>query len=168
MLKRRYLFPNVIELNYQAAARLGPNIYLIDGGSEWLLLDTGFEDTVDEIIELIRQMDFSFSKCKMIVATHADADHIQGIGRARERLKAPLAAHPHSKALLEAGDVIQTYALIAAQNIEIPLKPTPIDLALNEGDTIQVGDIDPESLAHPRPRPRPVEFPNPRPALQRR
>ena len=33
MLRRKYLFPNVIELNYQAGRRLGVNVYLIDGGN---------------------------------------------------------------------------------------------------------------------------------------
>lgn len=82
MLTRKYLFPNVIEMNYQAGRRLGVNVYLIDGGSEFLLIDIGYLDTVAEIIELIRKMDFNLSTCKMIIATHADADHIQGIARA--------------------------------------------------------------------------------------
>src|SRR6266480_2373389 len=69
MLARKYLFPRVIEMNYQAGRRLGVNLYLIDGGSEWLLIDIGYLDTVDEVIDLIRCMDFSLSACKMIVAT---------------------------------------------------------------------------------------------------
>ena len=35
MIKRKYLFPRVIEMNYQAGRRLGVNVYLIDGGSEF-------------------------------------------------------------------------------------------------------------------------------------
>ena len=94
MLPRKYLFPHVIEMNYQAGRRLGVNVYLIDGGSEFLLIDIGFIDTVEDIIELIRQMDFNLSTCKMIIATHADADHIQGIAKARDLLKTKVAAHP--------------------------------------------------------------------------
>src|SRR5262249_33987299 len=82
MRERKYLFPHVIEMNYEAVRRLGVNVYLIDGGSKFLLIDIGFMDTVDEIVELIRQMDFNLAKCQMIVATHADADHIQGVARA--------------------------------------------------------------------------------------
>ena len=44
MLARKYLFPHVIEMNYQAGRRLGVNIYLIDGGSEFLLIDIGYMD----------------------------------------------------------------------------------------------------------------------------
>ena len=82
MLERRYLFPGVIELNVQARRRLGVNIYLIDGGSEYALIDVGFLDELPEVLELIRQMNFRLSACKLIIATHADADHTQGLARA--------------------------------------------------------------------------------------
>jgi glyoxylase-like metal-dependent hydrolase (beta-lactamase superfamily II) len=141
MLQRKYLFPHVIEMNYQAGRRLGVNVYLIDGGSEFLLIDIGYLDTVDEIVELVRQMDFNLSTCKMVIATHADADHVQGIARAREVLKTRVAAHRLSVEPLESGDEIQTYATIKAQGIEIPMPPCKIDLLLNDGDTIKVGNL---------------------------
>ena len=141
MLARKYLFPRVIEMNYQAGRRLGVNVYLIDGGSEFLLIDIGFLDAVDEIVELIRQMDFNLSTCKMVIATHADADHVQGLARAREALKTKVAAHPLSVEPLETGDGVLTYATIKAQGIDIPMPPCKIDLLLNEGDTITVGDL---------------------------
>src|SRR5204863_6069252 len=70
MLRRKYLFPHVIEMNYQAGRRLGVNVYLLDGGSEFALIDVGYLETVDDIIELIRQMDFNLSACKLLIATH--------------------------------------------------------------------------------------------------
>jgi glyoxylase-like metal-dependent hydrolase (beta-lactamase superfamily II) len=140
MRARKYLFPHVIEMNYQAGRRLGVNVYLIDGGSEWLLIDIGYLDTVDEIVEEIRQMDFNLSACKMVIATHADADHIQGIARAREVLKTKVAAHPLSVGPLESGDEILTYATIKAQNIHIPMPRCKVDVLLNEGDVLEVGD----------------------------
>jgi glyoxylase-like metal-dependent hydrolase (beta-lactamase superfamily II) len=140
MLARKYLFPHVIEMNYQAGRRLGVNVYLIDGGSEFLLIDVGYLDTVEEIIDLIRRMDFNLSTCKMLIATHADADHIQGIARARELLKTKVAAHPLTVEPLESGDEIMTYATIKAQNFAIPMPPCKVDLPLNDGDVIKVGD----------------------------
>src|SRR5215210_1786647 len=121
MMPRKYLFPHVIEMNYKAGQRLGVNVYLIDGGSEFVLIDIGYLDTVDDIVELIRKMDFNLSSCKMVIATHADADHVQGLARARELLKTRVAAHPESRQPLESGDQIVTYALIKAQNFEIPM-----------------------------------------------
>jgi glyoxylase-like metal-dependent hydrolase (beta-lactamase superfamily II) len=141
MLKRKYLFPRVIELNYQAGRRLGVNVYLVDGGSEFALIDVGYLDAVDEIIELVRQMDFNLSTCKMLIATHADADHIQGIARAKELLKTRVAAHPLSVEPIETGDAIMTYASIKAQGIELPMPPCKIDSLLNEGDEVRIGDL---------------------------
>src|SRR5207248_4401246 len=138
MIQRKYLFPRVIEMNYQAGRRLGVNVYLIDGGGEFALIDIGFMDTVDEIIDLIRKMDFNLSSCKMLIATHADADHVQGAARFREALKTKVAAHPLSVGPLESGDEIQTYATIKAQNIEIPMPPCKIDLLLNEDAALQI------------------------------
>lgn len=139
MQPRKYLFPNVIEMNYQAGRRLGVNVYLIDGGDEFLLIDIGYIDAVEEIIDLIRAMDFNLSQCKMIIATHADADHIQGIARAKELLKTKVASHPLSVAPLETGDEILTYALIKAQDFEIPMPRCKVDITLDEGETITVG-----------------------------
>ena len=76
----------------------------------------------------------------MIIATHADADHIQGSAKARELLKTKIAAHPASVEPIETGDEIVTYATIKAQGIEIPMPKCKIDIILNEGDKIQVGD----------------------------
>src|SRR5436309_6366767 len=141
MLARKYLFPHVIEMNYQAGRRLGVNVYLIDGGSEFLLIDIGYLDAVDDIIELIRKMDFNLSTCKMIIATHADADHVQGAARARELLKTKVAAHPDTVEPLESGDQILTFASIKAQGIELPMPPCKVDVLLREGDTVAVGDL---------------------------
>jgi len=76
MLTRKPIFPNVIELNMQAGKLLGCNVYLVFDQNDWILIDIGFEETVDEIVELIRQMDFPLSNCKTLIATHADADQM--------------------------------------------------------------------------------------------
>ena len=140
MIERNYLFPGVIEMNYQARRRMGVNIYLIDGGTEYALIDVGFLDELTDVLELIRQMDFSLSACKLIVATHADVDHTQGLARAREILKCPVAAHPRSVAALEEGDEILTYARIDAQESRFPMPRCKVDRTIDEGDVCQVGD----------------------------
>jgi hydroxyacylglutathione hydrolase len=141
MQRRKHLFPHVIEMNYQAGRRLGVNVYLIEDGDEFVLVDIGFEDTVDEIIDLIRGMDFNLSHCKMIVATHADADHIQGLSRAKDKLKTKVVAHPRSIPPIESGDAVMTYASIPAQGIDIPMPACKIDGTLDEGDVIGVGKL---------------------------
>ena len=140
MVERHYLFPGVIEMNVQARKRFGVNIYLIDGGSEYALLDVGFLDDLPEVLELVRRMGYSLSACKMILISHADIDHIQGLARAREVLKCKVAAHPKSIPPIQDGDELLTFARIDAQNISVPMPKCKVDLAINEGDTIQVGD----------------------------
>jgi hydroxyacylglutathione hydrolase len=140
MIDRQYIFPGVIEMNVQARRHLGVNIYLIDGGTEWALIDVGFLDELADVLELVRRMDFSLSACKLILATHADADHAQGLSRARELLRCKVAAHPKSVKPLEEGDEILTYARIDAQDIHIPMPKCKVDLTIDEGDKLTIGD----------------------------
>ena len=153
-----YLFPNVIELNLAAGKPLGVNIYLIDGGTEFALLDVGQTETLDEVIDLIRRLDFPLSKCKWLIATHADADHIQALSAARERLKAKTCAHPRAASLIESGELIETFARISAQGFDIPMPPCKIDKRLEEGDKIKVGKLTLEVLSTPGHTPGQLSF----------
>src|SRR5207237_663083 len=80
------------------------------------------------------------SSCKRIIATHADADHVQGIAHAKEVLRTKVAAHPDSVEPLETGDPVMTYATIKAQGVEMAMPRCKIDIKINEGDVITVGD----------------------------
>ena len=141
MMSRNYLFPRVVELNHQVGRRIGVNVYLVDGGTEWILIDIGFEETVPEIVDLIRSMDYSLNTCRGIIATHADADHVQGLAKAKEMLKTKILAHKASVEPLETGDEITTYATIKAQGIQMTMRPVKIDELIAEGDEIRVGDL---------------------------
>ncbi|HLJ10360.1 MAG TPA: MBL fold metallo-hydrolase [Planctomycetaceae bacterium] len=140
MLERRELFPHVIEMNYQARRRMGCCVYLVFDRDEWLLIDIGYEDTVREIIDLIRQLDFPLSKCKYLVVTHADADHIQGLKLAHDLLpQAQTVGHPLAAHALAEGDRILTYAEIPAQGISIHLPLVRLDRTIDEGDVLEIG-----------------------------
>lgn len=149
MLLRKPIFPNVIELNFQAGRLLGCNVYVIYDEEEWVLIDVGYAETVPEWIELIRQLDFPLSKCKALIATHADVDHGQGFASAKQILRAPLLAHPKAAALLAAGDRLQTFAEIAAQGISMEMPPVQCDGFIDEGDKIQVGKLELEVWCTP-------------------
>jgi len=143
MLPRREVFPHVIEMNYQARRRLGCCVYLVFDGNDWLLIDIGYEDTVAEIVDMIRQMDFPLAHCRYLVATHADVDHIQGLKRAKELLpSAETVGHPETKRLLLAGDRIRTYAEISAQEISIDLPIIKLDRTIGEGDRLKIGELE--------------------------
>jgi hydroxyacylglutathione hydrolase len=139
MIERRPVFPGVIEINHQAGYRIGCNVYLVYDGLDWALVDIGYEESVDEIIELVRQLDFPLAHCRALVATHADVDHIQGLAKAKAILKAPVLAHPLAVASLESGDKIKTFAEIAAQNVHLEMPPVKTDREIRNGDLIEIG-----------------------------
>jgi glyoxylase-like metal-dependent hydrolase (beta-lactamase superfamily II) len=141
MLQRKEVFPHVIEMNVQAGQRLGCNVYLIFDGPDWILIDVGYDETVDEIIELIRQLDFPLSHCKTLVATHADVDHIQGLAKINQVLKTKIVGHRLAAEPLATGDRIKTFAEIAAQDIHLDMPPVKLDSLLDEGDTLRVGKL---------------------------
>jgi len=141
MLPRKPIFPNVIELNFQAGQVMGCNVYLVFDQKEWLLIDIGFEEATEEIVELIRKLDFPLSRCKMLIATHADVDHIQGLAKAKALLKAPVYAHPKAVKPLEEGDRLRTFAQIEPQNIDLAMPAVKIDHTIEDGDVITVGKL---------------------------
>jgi len=142
MLERKPLFPNVIELNYQAGSVFGCNVYLIYDEGEWVLIDIGYEEVVDEVIDMIRDLDFPFSKCKVLIATHADVDHIQGLATLKQAIKAPVAAHPLAAVPLREADKLKTFAQIEAQGIDLPLPPVEAEQLIDDGDKITIGGLE--------------------------
>ncbi|MDZ4820585.1 MAG: MBL fold metallo-hydrolase [Planctomycetota bacterium] len=141
MLQRKPIFPHVIEMNYQAGQCLGCNVYMIYDGSDWILIDIGFIEVVDEVVDLIRQMDFPLSNCRAIVATHADVDHIQGLAKLKSILKAPVIGHALAAEPLAKGDKIKTFAEIEAQNVHMEMPPVKLDRLIDEGDIVKVGNL---------------------------
>src|SRR6188768_3255383 len=142
MLARKPIFPNVIELSFQAGQLYGCNVYLVYDQSDWIVIDIGFEESVDELVELIRNLQFPFSKCQTIVATHADVDHIQGLAKLKQLLRASVSAHPKAVKPLESGDKIHTFAEIEAHNIHLEMPPVKVDHLLNDGDRLKVGSVE--------------------------
>jgi glyoxylase-like metal-dependent hydrolase (beta-lactamase superfamily II) len=129
-------------MNNQARRRLGCSVYLIYDGADWLLIDIGYEDTVAEIVEIIRQMDFPLSRCKYLVATHADVDHVQGLKKAKELLPAAeTVGHQDAKRPLAEGDRIVTFAEITAQDISIDMPRILLERTIDEGDVLEVGNV---------------------------
>ncbi len=142
MPPRMEIFPHVIEMNYQARRRLGCCIYLVHNGGDWALIDVGYEDTFEDVVGLIRQMDFPLANCRYLIATHADVDHVQALKRAKELMpQAKVIGHRHAAKLLATGERIMTYAEISAQGISIPLPPIEFDGVIDEGDKLQIGEL---------------------------
>lgn len=142
MLTRKTIYPGLIELNFQIGEVLGCNVYLVYDADEWILIDIGYEETVEDFVEIIRQLDFPFSRCKTLVATHADVDHIQGLAKLKQILKTTVSSHPSAVKPLESGDTLLTLAEIEAQGLKLDMPPVQIEHQINDGDIITVGQLE--------------------------
>ncbi len=168
MLARKYLFPRVIEMNYQAGRRLGVNVYLLDGGSEFLLIDIGYLDTVDG--------DHRADPAHGLQPVHLQDDH----RHARRR-------RPHPGPGPRQGAAQDQGGRPSAQRRAAGVRRRDHDLRLHQGP----GHRDPhaalqdrhaaqrrrhhrrrrsasEGLAHARPHGRPSQLQDGQPAFQRR
>ncbi len=139
MITRKNLFPGIIELNFQAGEVLGCNVYLVHDQDEWLLIDIGYEETVEDFVEIIRQLDFPLSRCKTLIATHADVDHIQGLAKLKQIFKTTVTSHPNAVKPLESGDPLLTLAVVEAQNLHLDMPPVQIEHQVKDGDVIMIG-----------------------------
>ena len=142
MIERKPIFPNVIEVNYQLGHVIGCNVYLVYSEDQWVLIDIGYEDTVDEVVDMIRDLDFPFSNCQLLIATHADVDHVQGMAKIKQIVKAPVASHRLAAEPLRRGDRLHTFAEIPAQGIDLQMPPVESEKLIDEGDKILVGDLE--------------------------
>jgi len=142
MIERRPIFPNIIEINHQLGHVLGCNVYLVYDQNEWVLIDIGYEEVVDEIIDLIRELDFPFAQCKTLIATHADVDHIQGLAKAKQILRTTVSAHSLAAEPLKSGDRIKTFALIEAQGVDMQMPAVEVEHLVDDGDRIRVGELE--------------------------
>ena len=142
MQLRKPIFPGIIELNWQHGEVLGCNVYLVYDSDAWLLIDIGYEETVDDFIDIIRGLDFPLSQCQTIVATHADVDHIQGLAKAKAALKTTVTAHPNAVGPLQSGDRLVTLAEIRPQKLSLEMPPVEIENQVSDGDVIRVGNLE--------------------------
>jgi glyoxylase-like metal-dependent hydrolase (beta-lactamase superfamily II) len=114
---------------------------LVFDQAEWVLIDIGYEDAVDEIVEIIRQLDFPLSQCKTLIATHADVDHIQGLAKAKQMLRTTVSAHPLAAEPLRKGDRLKTFARIEPQKIDMAMPPVEVETLIKDGDTVTIGNL---------------------------
>ena len=142
MLERKPIFPNIIEVNHQLGHVLGCNVYVVYDGDQWVMIDIGYEEVVDEIIDMVRDIDLPFAGCQSLIATHADVDHIQGLAKAKQILRTTVSAHPLAAEPLQNGDRIKTFALIEAQGIDMEMPSVDVERLINEGDRIRVGNLE--------------------------
>jgi hydroxyacylglutathione hydrolase len=122
------------------------HVYLIDGGSELALIDVGAGMGAQAIVDNVRRDGFDPARIQHLILTHGHGDHAGGGRRMRRLLGEPM-VHASSVIAdsLREGDE-KALSVDAAKQAGIypadyRLEAVPVDRELEEGATIQVGNL---------------------------
>jgi Zn-dependent hydrolases, including glyoxylases len=78
---------------YLVESSMGANVYLVDNGNSFDLIDSGIFKGTNELILQIEDFGFDIKNLRKIILTHCHCDHIGGAAELVRRSGAMLAAH---------------------------------------------------------------------------
>ncbi len=113
--------------------------YLVDGGSESALIDTGAGRSASMIMDNIKATGVELSSLKYIVVTHGHIDHIGGLALLKEQLQAQVIAHQLELPAIEEG----LPHLTAASWYGVTYEKVNVDQVLQgDAEKIKVGQLE--------------------------
>lgn len=123
--------------------RFDCHVYLIDGGDELALVDSGAGLGVMQLLANVRRLGLDSKKIRRILLTHHHADHSGGCGRLLERLDAEVCLNRRGIGFVEEGDE-ESMGLTVAKRSGIysrnyRYEPFSVARPLEEGDIVSVG-----------------------------
>lgn len=121
------LFDNVWYVGFQTVS-----VYLVTTSDGLVLIDSGYAQTVDWLVENIRSAGFSPADVKYMFVTHSHVDHASGAGRLKQITGARVGLSAEDWGALE-----PQQSGPQPRNFPVPLQR---DLVLKDGDTVTVGD----------------------------
>jgi metallo-beta-lactamase class B len=123
----------VADIYYVGAS--GVSSYLITSPEGHVLIDTGFEQTVPLIRENVDKLGFRMKDIKLILASHAHADHTGGHALAKQLTGARIVMSEADAALLASGGKADFLDDI------MPYRPARADQIVRDGEQIKLGKI---------------------------
>lgn len=121
------------------------NVYLLDGGDEYALIDAGSGLAPERIVEQIEHHGIAMDRVKHLLITHIHGDHAAGAWYFREKYGMQVIASQEGAPWLEQADLERT-SLAAAMKAgvypsDFEFHACPVDVRVSEGDTVHVGQI---------------------------
>lgn len=137
------------------------NVWLIDGGSEWALVDTGMntDDSMNTLRAAFESLKLEPTAVRKIICTHHHPDHFGASGPLRDMCRADVFLHPLEGDRIQAFlphrqlatvlPFFQRHGFPLERFINVPTpgefwagmyKPSNIDHPLKDGDEIRLGE----------------------------
>jgi len=114
-------------------------VYLVDAGSELVMIDAGVGYGINRIEDNIRSLGFEPAAVWHIIATHCHIDHIGGLTAWIERYGSKVIAHELDRAGIEGED----NSLTAASMYGVDYRPVKVDMLLKgETERFSLGDVE--------------------------
>jgi len=111
--------------------------HLIDTGEGLIIIDPGYAESLQIILENIRALGFNPADIKYIVVTHAHYDHMDSV--------AELVSITGAKTFISKADL----PLLTGEVYHYPIRPFTPDVLLEDGDTITLGNTQILCMATP-------------------
>jgi len=127
---------------FKGIYRLGPerariNIYVVDCGGEYVMMDTGPTNSLDGIRRQMAHLGIPVGGIKFIIVSHCHADHVGTLAAMKRRTKAKVIAHAADALPIEKGDVIRTWtSMVPYQGFFAACK---VDVKVQDHHVLNVG-----------------------------
>ena len=113
------------------------SVYLVDGGEEMVLIDTGAGEGFELIVDNIRSLGMRPEKLKAVIATHSHIDHIGALYQFREEYGVEVIAHELDT------EAIETGIGSGAEYYGVSYRPCKVDVILRGSEeTVRCGHHD--------------------------
>jgi metallo-beta-lactamase class B len=110
--------------------------FLVTTRSGHILIDTGFEESVPLIRDSVRALGFKYEDIRMLLSSHAHADHAGGLALVKRETGARLHAMRADAARLESGGRGDPQF-----GNHRTFTPVTVDRALDDGDRVELGGL---------------------------
>lgn len=108
--------------------------YLLTGSKGHIIIDTAYNETVPAILRNVEKLGFNPKDIKLILGTHAHADHVGGHSLMQEMTGASIVASAADVAVIETGG--------EADFRPGEWLPAEVDRVVSDGEVIRLGDIE--------------------------
>jgi metallo-beta-lactamase class B len=130
--------PRQLVANIYYVGAIGVSSFLITTPEGHILLDTGFDETVDVIQRGVAELGFKATDIKIILSTHAHIDHVGGHARMKRLTGAKVFASAEDAKTLESGGA-DDFIPLPRETILYP--PAKVDHVIADGENVTLGGV---------------------------